>query len=214
MTAVLADTHADSRPDLRRCSMPRPTSYRRMSDAPTNTEPGADTSRFEAIVVPEIEVLLRVATSMTRDARDAEDLVQDTLLRAFRAIDGFDGRYPRAWLLTIMRNTEINRNRRRRPGLLTADQAAQIDQAADDGASAEDEALDRSLGRDVAAALAQLPDPFREAVELIDLAGLSYTEAAEVAGVPEGTLMSRAHRARRKLRAHLRSSDVDLRGTP
>ena len=148
------------------------------------------------------------------DLGRAEDLVQDTLLRAFRAIERFDGRHPRAWLLTIMRNTEINRNRRRRPGLLTADQAAQIDQAADDGASAEDEALDRSLGRDVAAALAQLPDPFREAVELIDLAGLSYTEAAEVAGVPEGTLMSRAHRARRKLRAHLRSSDVDLRGTP
>jgi RNA polymerase sigma-70 factor (ECF subfamily) len=185
-----------------------------MSDTPTRRESGVGTHRFETIVVPEIEVLLRVATSMTHNVRDAEDLVQDTLLRAFRAIDGFDGRHPRAWLLTIMRNTEINRHRRRRPGLLTPDQAEQNDQAADEGASAEDVALERSLSRDVAAALAGLPDPFREAVELIDLAGLSYAEAAEVAGVPEGTLMSRAHRARRKLRSQLRKSEVDLRGAP
>lgn len=185
-----------------------------MGDAPINAEPATDDARFHAVVVPEIEVLLRVATSMTRDARDAEDLVQDTLLRAFSAIERFDGRHPRAWLLTIMRNAEINRHRRRRPGLLTAEQAEQIDQATDDGTSAEDAALGRSLSRDVATALAGLPAPFREAVELIDLAGLTYAEAAEVAGVPEGTLMSRAHRARRKLRSQLRNADVDLRGTP
>lgn len=214
MTPALADAHLGRRPESRRCSTPRPIAKHRMGNPPTRRESGPDTSRFEAIVVPEIEVLLRVATSMTRNVRDAEDLVQETLLRAFRAIDGFDGRHPRAWLLTIMRNTEINRHRRRRPGLLTADQADQVDQAADEGASAEDAALGRSLSRDVLTALAALPAPFREAVELIDLAGLTYAEAAEVAGVPEGTLMSRAHRARRKLRSQLRNSAVDLRGAP
>ena len=80
-----------------------------MSDAAT------DDTAFERYVLPEIEVLLRVANSLTRNHAEAEDLVQDTLLRAYRAIDGFDGRYPRAWLLTILRNTHINRNRRRRP---------------------------------------------------------------------------------------------------
>jgi len=77
-----------------------------------------DDTAFERYVLPETELLLRVANSLTRNRADAEDLVQDTLLRAFRAIDRFDGRYPRAWLLTILRNTHINRNRRRRPELL------------------------------------------------------------------------------------------------
>uniref|UniRef100_UPI003752473E RNA polymerase sigma factor n=1 Tax=Ilumatobacter sp. TaxID=1967498 RepID=UPI003752473E len=83
-----------------------------MSDAAT------DDTAFERYVLPEIEVLLRVAHSLTRNHAEAEDLVQDTLLRAYRGIDGFDGRHPRAWLLTILRNTHINRNRRRRPELL------------------------------------------------------------------------------------------------
>ncbi|MGH3632000.1 MAG: sigma factor [Sciscionella sp.] len=73
---------------------------------------------FAEYVLPEVEVLYRVARSLTGQAADAEGLVQDTLLRAFQAIDGFDGRHPRAWLLTILRNTEHNRHRRRRPSLL------------------------------------------------------------------------------------------------
>jgi len=65
--------------------------------------------------VPEISVLLRVATSLTGQPADAEDLVQDTLIRAYRAVDRFDGEHPRAWLLTILRNTHVNRARRRLP---------------------------------------------------------------------------------------------------
>jgi RNA polymerase sigma-70 factor (ECF subfamily) len=75
--------------------------------------PAADETAFEQYVLPEIEVLLRVAHSLTHDHAEAEDLVQDTLLRAYRGIAGFDGRHPRAWLLTILRNTNINRNRDR-----------------------------------------------------------------------------------------------------
>ena len=70
---------------------------------------------FERYVLPELDVLLRVARSLTHNAADAEDLVQETLIRAHRSIDRFDGRHPRAWLLTILRNANVNRARRRRP---------------------------------------------------------------------------------------------------
>lgn len=73
---------------------------------------------FDAFVGPYLPVLLRVAGSLCRNPHDAEDLVQDTLIRAFKGLDGFDGAYPRAWLLTIMRNANINQHRRQRPGLL------------------------------------------------------------------------------------------------
>ena len=68
---------------------------------------------FNRLVLPEVDVMWRVAMTLTRNRADAEDLVQESLLRAYKAIEGFDGRYPRAWLLTILRNTERNRHRRR-----------------------------------------------------------------------------------------------------
>ena len=86
---------------------------------------GKQHSAFDEHVVPQIEVLYRVALAMTGQPADAEDLVQDTLVRAFRAIDGFDGAHPRAWLLTILRNTHINRGRRRRPVLFNDGELAQ-----------------------------------------------------------------------------------------
>lgn len=80
---------------------------------------------FNRLVLPEVDVMWRVALSLTRNRADAEDLVQESLLRAYRAIDTFDGRYPRAWLLTILRNTERNRHRRRRPELLREPEIAE-----------------------------------------------------------------------------------------
>ncbi|MFN0090042.1 MAG: sigma-70 family RNA polymerase sigma factor [Acidimicrobiales bacterium] len=161
---------------------------------------------FERYVVPELPVLLRVARSLTRQDSAAEDLVQDTLLRAFRAIDSFDGRYPRAWLLTIMRNTHINSHRRRRPELLYhADDALEV--VADDDAPLFDDAFDAA----VQAALDQLTKPFRLVVELVDIRGLSYAEAAIELGVPIGTIMSRLHRARRRMRDHLEGAGVSRR---
>src|SRR5680860_903706 len=73
---------------------------------------------FRQLVEPEIEVLLRVALTITSNQADSEDLVQETLLRAYKAIDRFDGRHPRAWLLTILRNTNANMHRRQRPGTI------------------------------------------------------------------------------------------------
>jgi RNA polymerase sigma-70 factor (ECF subfamily) len=166
---------------------------------------------FERYVVPEIEVMLRVARSLTRNGADAEDLVQDTLLRAYRAIDRFDGRYPRAWLLTILRNTHINRNRKRRPELLR-DPDTQLERAArtpeDDDASRPDRFIDAELDTALERALATLSPRFAEVVELVDVDGLTYAETAEALGVPIGTVMSRLHRARSKLRDQLRDSGL------
>ena len=166
---------------------------------------------FETYVLPEVEVMLRVARSLTRNHADAEDLVQDSLIRAYRAIDRFDGRHPRAWLLTILRNTHINRNRRRRPELLR-DPDTQLDRLAqspaDDEASRPDRFIDRSFDAELEDALNALSPAFGEAIDLVDIQGLSYAEAAEALGVPVGTVMSRLHRGRKKIREQLRRAGV------
>jgi len=147
--------------------------------------------------------MLRVARSITRNNHDAEDLVQETLLRAYRSIDRFDGRHPRAWLLTILRNAEINRHRRRRPELLRDPDDAQREPAAGGAPSAEATALEGAFDADVEAAFQQLSPEFRSVVELVDMAGLSYAEAAELLEIPQGTVMSRLHRARGRIREQL-----------
>lgn len=164
---------------------------------------------FARYVVPELDVLLRVAMSLTRDRSDAEDLVQDTLMRAFKAVDRFDGRYPRAWLLTIMRNAQINRVRRRRPELMRDARAGEriLDEKGRHD-SAEQEALRDAFDSEVEAALDALPDRLRTVVGLVDLDGLSYQQAADVLGVPIGTVMSRLHRARQRIRGRLDRRDL------
>ncbi len=163
---------------------------------------------YRACVLPELDVLLRVAMTMTEQRADAEDLVQDTLLRAWRSINTFDGRHQRAWLLTIMRNAQINRHRRRRPELLDdPGRAAERDVTAAAG-SAEDVVVGRTFDAVVDAALAALPVKFRQVVLLVDVDGLTYAEAADALGVPEGTVMSRLHRARRRIRDRLAAADL------
>lgn len=161
--------------------------------------------RFAQYVLPEIDVLLRVARTLTRHHAEAEDLVQDTLVRAYRGIDGFDGAHPRAWLLTILRNTHISRNRRRRPQLLDdPDRVMEVVAGvADDGYGVEALVLGASFDAVVEDAFRALPDGFRRVVELVDVDGLSYAEAAQVMRVPIGTVMSRLHRARRRIRQRL-----------
>lgn len=170
----------------------------------------ADRARvFRDVVEPEIEVLLRVAQSLTRSRADAEDLVQETLLRAYRALDRFDGRHPRAWLLTILRHTHINLNRRTRPdpvGDWTLLQQARPAFGASVTASAEEAHLAASLPAELAAAVNELDPRFRATVLLVDVHDLSYAEAAAVLGVPVGTVMSRLSRARDRLRRRLGSA--------
>ena len=175
------------------------------------TGAGTGQAAFEQYVLPEIELLLRVARSLTHHHADAEDLVQDTLIRAYRAIDRFDGRHPRAWLLTILRNTHINRGRRRRPELM---RGADASEAGDRVASPDtaDAAVEALFDAELETALATLSEPYRRVIEMVDVAGLTYAEAATALGVPEGTIMSRLHRARGRVREHLADVGVAPHG--
>lgn len=181
----------------------------------TASQPADDATRkssFRELVEPEIEVLLRVARTLTANQADAEDLVQETLLRAYRAIDRFDGRHPRAWLLTILRNTHANlHRRRRRPGTIgdwELIRAAKPAFGRADLPSAEDSFVDHELHADLDAAVGALDPRFRAALILVDVHDLSYAEAAAVMGVAVGTVMSRLSRARDRVRKSLRFSPL------
>jgi RNA polymerase sigma-70 factor (ECF subfamily) len=164
--------------------------------------------RFREQVLSELEVLYRVARRLTRSPTEAEDLVQDALLRAYRGFDGFDGRYPRAWLLTILRNTHYNRLRKRRPDLLEDEAAQRLPARGADGRrdGTSERAFHDEFDPLVREALHALSANHRAVIALVDLDGLTYQEAADVIGVPVGTVMSRLHRARRKVRGHLEGS--------
>ncbi len=182
-------------PDVDTTAPPLAHDVRRRADA------------FQAWVEPEIAVLLRVAHTLTGSWADAEDVVQDTLVRAYRGLDGFDGRHPRAWLLTILRRTHLNSLRRTRPDLVD-DLALERRRPAFGGpaaaASPEELVDERLLHDDVAVALGALDERFRTAVLLVDVDQLTYAEAAGVLDIPVGTLMSRLSRGRARLRKQLR----------
>jgi RNA polymerase sigma-70 factor (ECF subfamily) len=165
---------------------------------------------FTVHVLPELDVLLRVAHSLTRHDADAEDLVQETLVRAFGAIERFDGRHPRAWLLTIMRNAHANQLRRHRPERVEPETVLEgIADGPERGV--EETALAGTFDSAVYTAFRGLPAHYREVVELVDLDGLSYEEAASALGVPVGTVMSRLHRGRRRMREVLEAAGLDAR---
>lgn len=166
----------------------------------------AQMQAFRDYVQPEIDVLLRVATSLTGRSGGAEDLVQETLIRAFRGIESFDGRYPRAWLLTILRRTHINMHRRQRPDVVDDFETLHGSRPAFGAAthaSAEDQVVDQQLHPALQQAVESLDPRFRQVLMLVDLDQLSYAEAAAALDVPVGTVMSRLSRAREKIRRHL-----------
>lgn len=172
---------------------------------------------FTRFVEPEIAVMLRVATSLTGSAVDAEDLVQESLLRAFRGLDRFDGAHPRAWLLTIVRHTHLNMTRRTRPGTI-GDWDLVRDARPAFGAttqpSAEDSVVDTTLDAALARAVAELDPKFRAVLLLVDVHDLTYAEAAATLAIPVGTVMSRLSRARDRVRRRLGSAALTPGGTP
>jgi RNA polymerase sigma-70 factor (ECF subfamily) len=161
---------------------------------------------FRLHVEPEIPVLLRVARTLTASWADAEDLVQETLVRAYRAVDRFDGRHPRAWLLTILRNTNTNLHRRQRPSLVDDWDVLGEPRPAFQSRPprpADEAALECQLEARLELAVRDLDPRFREVLLLIDVGQLTYAEAAQAVGVPVGTVMSRLHRARARVRRAL-----------
>ena len=168
-------------------------------------------TRFEDEAVPYAAQLYPAAVRMTRSHQDAEDLVQETMTKAWAAFGGFEpGTNVRAWLYRIMTNTFISGYRRRdRVPLLLQDDL--VDRVAlpmwpstlPAGRSAEAEALDRMPAEQLRQALRELPADFRTVVYLADVEGYTYHETAIMMGTPIGTVMSRLHRARRALRSKL-----------
>ena len=174
----------------------------------------ADQATFADQAMEHMPSLYAAAMRMTRNRADAEDLVQETYLKAYRAFGGFqEGTNLRAWLYRILTNTFINiyRAKKRRPDESNLDDVEDLYlyrrlgalEAAQAGRSAEDEVLDSFTEAEVKQALEALPAQFRMAVLLADVEGFQYKEIAEILDIPIGTVMSRLHRGRRALQKSL-----------
>ena len=180
------------------------------SASASGLEDGREEHRtFESVVSPEIPSLWRAAMAMTRNHHEAEDLLQDTLLRAFKGLSGFDGRYPRAWLLTILRNTHQNRNRRRRPEPVDPQRLGEGTAEMSTSPGADCALLARAFDEHVEAALRGLSPKLLQVVELVDISAFTYDEAALALGIPVATVTSRIHRARHRLREQIESTSRD-----
>jgi RNA polymerase sigma-70 factor, ECF subfamily len=172
---------------------------------------GALEERFEREALPLLRELYAAALRLTRKPADAEDLVQEAYLRAYRGFARFEeGTNLRAWLHRILTNTFINayRKRQREPQTVSEEEVPDwylYDKLAGGGAepSAETQVLESLPDEDVQDALAALPERFRMAVLLADVQGFSYKEIAEILDIPMGTVMSRLHRGRRALEKRL-----------
>ena len=174
----------------------------------------ADQADFEADAMQFAPQLYTAALRMARNPADAEDLVQETFLKAYRAYDSFQaGTNLKAWLYRILTNTYINKYRKdkRRPTESDLGDVEDLylyrrigsEETADASRSAEDRVLDGLVESDIKAAVESLPENFRMPVLLADLEGFAYKEIAEILDIPIGTVMSRLHRGRKALQASL-----------
>jgi RNA polymerase sigma-70 factor, ECF subfamily len=172
------------------------------------TDDDALRERFERDVVPLLPNLYGAAMRMTRNPTDAEDLVQETYLRAYRGFAGFkEGTNLKAWLYRILTNSFINTYRKKQREPQIVDGPEDVDEwylydklgGRSVEVSAENEVLDRIPDTDVKAALESLPENFRIPVLLADVEGFAYKEIAEIMETPIGTVMSRLHRGRKAL---------------
>lgn len=174
----------------------------------------ADQSTFAEDAMPFMSALYGAAMRMTRNAADAEDLVQEAYLRAYRGYGNFNaGTNLKAWLFRILTNTFINsyRAKQRRPDTVDLDEGEDFFlfnrvgglEAATANRTTEDTVLERITDSEVKEAVESLPENFRIPVLLADVEGFSYKEIAEIMDVPIGTVMSRLHRGRRALQKAL-----------
>jgi RNA polymerase sigma-70 factor (ECF subfamily) len=164
----------------------------------TNKDP-EKLARFQHAVLSHIDAAYNLARWLVRDSADAEDVLQESCLRAFSFFDGFQGGDGRAWLLAIVRNTSYTWVRKNRPGEGSVSFEENVQGVPVDHADPETLQVEKAGREEVHRAIEQLPPELREVVVLRELEDLSYKQIAAVAGVPLGTVMSRLSRARRRL---------------
>jgi RNA polymerase sigma-70 factor (ECF subfamily) len=161
-------------------------------------------AEFEKLFLPHLDAAYNLARLLTRNAQDAEDVVQESYLRAFRAFSGFRGEASRPWILTIVRNTSFTwlRDNRARAEYAEYHEGLHVSTEA----TPEAEALGNERTRSVERCVQELPSDFREVIVLREMEELSYQEIAEITGVPRGTVMSRLSRGRARLAECLKYS--------
>jgi RNA polymerase sigma-70 factor (ECF subfamily) len=160
-------------------------------------------ARFEQTVMPHLDAAYNLARWLTGNEHDAQDVVQDAYLRAYKFFGGFRGGNSRSWLLTIVRNVAYTWLQQNKSRHLTMPYEEEIHSVEDDSANPS-VVLVQSANRDhIRQAIDSLPVEFREIVVLREIEGLAYKEIADVAGIPIGTVMSRLARARKQLQKSL-----------
>lgn len=167
---------------------------------------------FEREALPHMDALYNFALRMTGDGDDANDLVQDTFLKAFRFFDKFErGTNCKAWLFRIMKNTFINsyRKKTKEPDKVDYEEVENfyenVKPSSTDSAHLEKEIYDNLLDDEISSAIASLPDDFKTVIILSDIEGFTYDEIADFIDCPVGTVRSRLHRARKMLFAKLQN---------
>jgi RNA polymerase sigma-70 factor, ECF subfamily len=173
--------------------------------------------RFDEVMLPHLDAAYNLARWLSGSPTDADDVVQEAFLRAFRFFDGYQGDNPRAWLLAIVRNTWFTewRRQRHRADATPYDDSLNVDEqlpgwADESGDDPEKLAVRQDETELVHRALATLPVEFREVIVLRELEDMSYKDVAAVAGIPLGTVMSRLSRARRLLCTAVRAAQSGL----
>ena len=173
--------------------------------------------RFEQVVMPHLDSAYNLARWLTRSDADAQDVVQESCLRAFKYFDGFDGHHANAWLLKIVRNTFytwLKRNRPAEEAVALEDNIEEVDgndssmqiSAAGLGRSPESLLIESEDARTLDALIGRLPPVYREVLILRELEDMAYRDIAEIVGVPIGTVMSRLARGRQLLHAEWQES--------
>ncbi len=176
------------------------------------TQQGNGTA-FEQAILPHLDAAYNLARWLTRNSEDAEDVVQEAYLRAFRFFDGFHGGNARTWLFKIVRNTCYTWLHKNRAEQNAAPFDEQVHTGTAETQDPETLLIRKTDGQSLKQALEELPATFREVFVLLELEGLSYRQIAEVQGIPVGTVMSRLARARHRLRESL-TAHISARREP
>jgi RNA polymerase sigma factor (sigma-70 family) len=177
-----------------------------------------DKERFASVVIPYLADALALARWLTKNRADAEDVVQEVCMRAFRALGGFAGGSARAWVLTIVRNTTYSWLEKNRNEMIAAfddlddDERAQVERGGSvanlNTTTPESQLITKLDAVRLEAAISALPTIFREVLVLRDIQGLEYREIAEITGMPVGTVMSRLRRARQRVIKTIRAEGL------